>query len=159
MYRTIRGSPSPKQAAHRLTILLSESTTVLWMMLQKGTTMSKDGPASGGIYYSPFYKPRHVSEINADLRSQKLIRRACELAEVLRTQGLTAEDILKNPEIKDIASQLADLSRSSGTMGSPGVKSNDSIRRSATSRRLTAAGSTTQGRACGRPTMRSKRWR
>jgi hypothetical protein len=73
--------------------------------------MSKDGPASGGICYDPWYKARSVNEVNAFLRAQKLVRRAGELSKGLRAEGLTTDEIFDEPEIKNLIAQLSGLSR------------------------------------------------
>jgi hypothetical protein len=56
--------------------------------------MSKDGPPSGGIYFDPWYKPRPIAQVNADLRTKKLIRRVADVRLALKAQGFSESQII-----------------------------------------------------------------
>jgi hypothetical protein len=75
--------------------------------------MSKDGPASGGLYFDPWYKPRPIAQVNAELLTGKLIRRVTELRCALKAQGLTESQIV---------AELAALAAEQGYRGNSNLR-------------------------------------
>ena len=69
--------------------------------------MSKDGPPSGGIYFSPYYRPRPVAQVNTELLTGKLIRRVTELRCALKAQGLSESQIIT--ELKSLVAEQGRL--------------------------------------------------